>query len=241
MLARMSGPALRQPLEMELFEGPFDLLLTLLLREEIDLFELPLADLVEAALGEPAEPVWDADTTGELVIVLSALAEIKLRRLLGEPVEAEPDPEAAEARERLAARVIAYAPFRAAAAWLARRAGERAGPRYRRAPLDSALAAVPRAAPGRLAEVMAPLLVAPPAPSLAHLTPRRISLPQALHRLRAALAAGRAVSFDRLVAGGDRLFEGMTLVAALELARRGEVTLTQVEPFGDIQISPPSG
>jgi segregation and condensation protein A len=235
----MAAPdALRQPLELDLFEGPFDLLLTLVLRDEVDLLELPLIEVVTASLGERARERWDVETAGELIVLLAAMAELKARRLLGEPVDEEPDPDALEARERLASRLIAYAPFTRAAAWLADRARDSAGPRYRRVPIAGAPApAVPPEEPERLREAMRALLAAPPAPSLAHLTSRRVSVPEAIDRLQAALARARSVSFDDLTAGAGPLEEAVTLMATLELARRGDVTLAQAEPFGDIAIT----
>ena len=235
----MAAPdALQQPMELDLFEGPFDLLLTLVLRDEVDLLELPLLEVVTGALGERARERWDTETAGELIVLLAAMAELKARRLLGEPVDEEPDPDALEARERLAARLIAYAPFPRAAVWLADRSratpparatgGCRSRARRRRP--------CPREAPGSLRDAMRALLAAPPAPSLAHLTSRRVSLPEAIARLQAALARARSVSFDALTAGAGRLEEAITLMATLELARRGEVTLAQAEPFGDIAI-----
>ena len=231
--------ALQQPIELDLFEGPFDLLLTLVLREEVELLELPLLEVVTAALGERARERWDTDTAGELIVLLAAMAELKARRLLGEATDEEPDPDALEARERLAARLVAYAPFQRAAGWLAERQRASAGPRYRRVPLEGAAPPpVPVEPPARLAEAIGALLVAPPAPSLAHLTNRRVSVPEALVRLQQALARARSVSFEALVEGSDPLEEAVTLMAALELARRGDVTLVQPEPFGDIAIRP---
>ena len=229
---------LQQPLALDVFEGSLDLLVTLLLREEVDLFELALAELIGAALGESALERFDAATASELVVLLAALAELKSRRLLGEAEDEEPDEDALEARERLA-RHLAAAPYRKAAAWLAERGAACAGHRYRRLPLDPAAApAPPPGDPATLAAAMDRLLRARPAPSLAHLTPRRVSLPALLLRLRTALRQGRTLSFDALVDGVDRLEEAMMLLAALEVARRGEVRLEQAAPFGDIAIIP---
>jgi segregation and condensation protein A len=203
----------------------------------VDLLELPLLEVVRAALGERARERWDTETAGELIVLLAAMAELKARRLLGEPLDEEPDPDALEARERLAARLVAYAPFPRAGAWLASRARERAGPRYRRVALEGV--PPPRARrepPESLRDAMRALLAAPPAPSLAHLTPRRVSLPEAIGRLQAALARARSVSFEALTAGAGRLEQAVVLMATLELARRGDVTLDQAERFGDIAI-----
>ncbi|WP_217913024.1 segregation and condensation protein A [Miltoncostaea marina] len=234
--------ALQQPIELDLFEGPFDLLLTLVLRDEVDLLEVPLVEVVTAALGDGASERWDTDTAGELIVLLAAMAELKARRLLGEPGEEEPDPDTLEAREALAARIVAYAPFQRAAGWLAARATECAGPRYRRVPLAGAPPAPPpHEDAARLREAMLPLLKAPPAPSLTHLTSRRISMPAALARLQAAMTRARSISFDAFTAGLEPLEEAISLMAALELARRGEVTLAQAEPFGDIAITGTGG
>ena len=228
---------LQQDVDLDLFQGPFDLLLTLVIREEVDLFELPLAELIHAALGDHAGERWDAATTSELVVVLASVAELKARRLLGEPEEEEPDPDAAEARERLVARLIAYAPFQAAAAWLAERAAATAGARYRRVPLAAGVAPPPKGDPQDLVEALHRMLHARPEPSLTHMGHGRVSMPELLGRLRDALAVGRDVSFDAVVDGRTPLEEALTLVAALELARRGEVRLSQAVPFGDITIA----
>jgi len=230
--------ALQQQIELDLFEGPFDLLLTLVLRDEVELLEVPLLEVVTAALGENARERWDTDTAGELIVLLAAMAELKARRLLGEPGEEEPDPDTLEAREALAARLVAYAPFQRAAEWLAERARDNVGPRYRRVPIPGAPPPPPAAEDvARLREAILPLLKAPPAPSLTHLTSRRVSMPAALQRLQAALTRARQVSFDAMTAGFAPLEEAIALMAALELARRGDVTLAQAEPFGDIAIT----
>lgn len=228
---------LQQDVDLDLFQGPFDLLLTLVIREEVDLFELPLAELIHAALGEHAGERWDAATTSELVVVLASVAELKARRLLGEPEEDEPDPDAAEARERLVARLIAYAPFQAAAAWLAERADATSGARYRRVPLTLRQAPPPKGDPRELVDALHRLLRARPEPSLTHMGQARISMPELLGRLRNALAVGREVSFDAVVDGRTPLEEALTLMAALELANRREVRLSQAVPFGDITIA----
>ena len=230
---------LQLPVELDLFQGPFDLLLTLLLREEVDLFELPLADLVQTALGDDALERWDLATAGELIVILAALAELKARLLLGEALDEEPDPDAIEARERLIGRLVAYAPYQRAALWLSERSEAEVGPRYRRVALVQIGALPPpREDPVRLAGSLTALFVAAPAPSLDHLTSREVSVPALLQRLRDALMRGATLSFNRVVAGQTRLEEAMTLIAILELARRGEATLDQPEAFGDISVVP---
>jgi segregation and condensation protein A len=232
---RVADP-LRLPLELDLFEGPLDLLLTLVLREEIELAELPLRDLVEATLRGPDE--WDPPTTGELVLLLCSLVELKARRLVGEDDEDDyaPDPDAELVRERLAAQLIAFAPFQRAGMWLSMQDGIDGAVRYRRVPLDRAAALQAPHAPNELSEAIIRLMVAPPMPSMGHMNRERINVGEIVAELRGALRRTGRVSFDELTDGTDRLAQGMTLMACLELARRGEANLAQPVPFGDITV-----
>lgn len=231
----LSRDPLRLPLELDLFEGPLDLLLTLVLREEVDLAELPLAEVVGATL-EGGEP-WDPPTAGELILLLAAVVELKARRLVGDEEEdLTPDPEAEEVRERLAQRLIAYAPFQRAAAWLAEHDGVDGAVRYRRVPLGAAAAEAPAEDPAQLAAAMSALLREPPTPSLAHLNRMRVNVGELVARLRGLLGKSGHASYERMTEGAGVLEQGMTLLACLELARRGEATLHQPVPFGDIAV-----
>ncbi len=227
---------LRQPIDLDLFEGPLDLLLTLVLREEVDLLELPVSGLVDGALGQREEARWDPATAAELVLLLAAVAELKGRIMLGEPGDEEPDQDALDARERLAARLIAYAPFARAAEWLGERAEKGRAHRYRRVPLDDAQAPPPE--PGDPDDLHAALqmMVSREAPSLAHMARRKASLPEALRRLRDALGRGPEVSFDEHIGDAGASEEAVALMAALELSRAGEARLDQPRPLGDILI-----
>jgi len=232
---RVADP-LRLPLELELFEGPLDLLLTLVLREEIELAELPLRELVAATLSGGV--AWDPPTTGELVVLLCSLAELKARRLVGDDDEDEygPDPEAELVRERLAAQLIAFAPFQRAGVWLRTQDGIDGAVRYRRAPLALPERALAEHDPRDLADALARLMTAAPAPSLGHMNRQRVNVGEIVAELRGALKRTGRVSFDQMTSGADRLAEGMTLIACLELARRGEARLAQPVPFGDITV-----
>jgi len=236
---RVADP-LRLPLELDLFEGPLDLLLTLVLREEIELAELPLRDLVAATLD--GDEAWDSPTTGELVLLLCSLAELKARRLVGEDDDEDfaPDPDAELVRERLAAQLIAFAPFQRAGVWLRTQDGVEGAVRYRRVPLEAGDPSLTRHAPAELADALARLMVAPPTPSLGHMNRQRVNVGEIVAELRGALRRSGQVSFDEMTNGTDRLAQGMTLIACLELARRGEAQLAQPIPFGDITVRRPS-
>ncbi len=232
-----ASAALMQEVEIDLFQGPFDLLLTLLLRDEVDMLELPLADLIEESVTPSADERWEIDAASQLILLLAAIADLKGRRILGDDVEDEPDPDAIAMREALVARLVAYAPFQRAAQWLADRLRQAQGPRYRRAPPGTAAPVPVRDDPARLRAAMEKMVEAPPAPSLEHMGVRRRPLPELLGRLRESIARLREVSFDQMVTDCDRLEEALTLLAALELVRRGEAEMRQDVPFGDIVIT----
>jgi segregation and condensation protein A len=210
-----ASAALMQEVEIDLFQGPFDLLLTLLLRDEVDMLELPLADLIEESVTPSADERWEIDAASQLILLLAAIAM----------------------REALVARLVAYAPFQRAAQWLADRLRQAQGPRYRRVPPGTAAPVPVRDDPARLRAAMEKMVEAPPAPSLEHMGVRRRPLPELLGRLRESIARLREVSFDQMVTDCDRLEEALTLLAALELVRRGEAEMRQDVPFGDIVIT----
>jgi segregation and condensation protein A len=233
---RVDDP-LRLPVELELFEGPLDLLLTLVLREEVELAELPLRELVSVTLDEANG--WDPPTAGELVLLLCSLAELKARRLVGEDDDEElaPDPDAELVRERLAAQLIAFAPFQRAGVWLRTQDGIDGAVRYRRVPLEIPGRVLAPHAPSELGEAIRRLMLAPPVPSLRHMNRARVNVGEIVAQLRGRLRQSGHVSFDEVTEGRDRLAQGMTLIACLELARRGEARLTQSVPFGDITVA----
>src|SRR5438132_13205566 len=117
-------------LDLDAFEGPFDLLLTLVLREEIDLAEVDVAAIVVAFIERLAErEELDLEACGEFLVLVAALLELKARALFpdeeAELAELEPE----EAAEELARRLAEYRRMKEAAAWLADRLA-RAGERY---------------------------------------------------------------------------------------------------------------
>src|SRR4051794_28796687 len=117
-------------LDLDAFEGPFDLLLTLVLKDELDLREIDVAGIVLAFLERLAShEQLDLEACGEFLVLISALLELKARGLFPEEAAelAELEPEAAA--EELARRLAEYRRMKDAAAWLRERL-EREGDRY---------------------------------------------------------------------------------------------------------------
>src|SRR5947199_5570356 len=111
-------------LDLDVFQGPFDLLLALVMREEIELAELPIAEVVVAYVEHAYDDgVLDLESASEFLVLIAALLEIKVRLLFpGEEDEEEPFT-AEQAEAELLARLLQYRRFAAAARWLTERAG----------------------------------------------------------------------------------------------------------------------
>src|SRR5256714_6976872 len=109
-------------LDLDAFEGPFDLLLTLVLREELDLAEVDVAAIVVAFLERLLErEELDLDACGEFLVLVAALLELKARGLFPEEEAELAELEPEEAAEELARRLAEYRRMKEAAAWLSQR------------------------------------------------------------------------------------------------------------------------
>lgn len=240
-------PALRLvdlELDLEVFAGPFDLLLTLILREEVDLLEVDLADVVISYIDHlESRGELDLEAATEFLVLITALLELKSRLMLpGEEIE-EIDLDPGEAATELLARLLDAHRYRAAAAHLSDLLRAEAPYRYRSAPLPPELrrAALPVAEavydPVRLAKAIGAMLVLPPEVDVRHIPVPKVSVAERLAHLRALLRRG-CFSFDDAVAGADRVTVAVTVFSLLELYKQGELTWVQDEPFGDIQVQP---
>jgi segregation and condensation protein A len=230
-------------LDLDVFTGPFDLLLTLVLREEIDLFELQLADVVLAYLDHlESSGQLDLESATEFIVLIAALLELKSRMmLLGEDEELL-DIEPGEAAEELLAKMLDARRYRAAAAHLRELFAAEDGVRFRSAPLPAHLRRSAAAEPEEgsqdaavLGESIGRLLQMPPAISLRHILVPRVSVAERLLHLRGLLRRGR-FTFDEAVSGADRMTVAVTVFALLELYRRGEARWEQAENFGEIDV-----
>ena len=230
-------------LDLDVFSGPFDLLLTLVLREEVDLLEVDLADVVLAYLDHlEARGDLDLDVATEFLVLIAALLELKSRLMLPHEEEAELELEAGEAAEELLARMLENHRYRGAAAYLHERLAAEEGHRYRAVPLPPELrrASLEHApdgvyAPEALGAALGSLLRVPPPVDTSHLVAPRVSVAERLAHLRGLLRRGR-FTFDEAVADADRITVAVTLFALLELYKQGEATWEQPEPFGEITI-----
>jgi segregation and condensation protein A len=231
-------------LDLEVFSGPFDLLLTLVLREEVDLLEVELADVVLTYLDFlEARGELDLEVTTEFLVLIAALLELKSRLMLPREESDLIDVEPQEAAEELLARMIEARRYRAAAEHLRSRLDAEEGVRYRAAPLPAWLRETELESaeavwkPDRLGAALGGLLRHPEKVDISHLGQVRVSVTERLRVLRNLLRRGRT-TFDEAVRGADRVTVCITLFALLEMYKQGEATWEQPDPFGEITITP---
>ena len=227
-------------LDLDVFQGPFDLLLALILREEVELAEVPIAEIIAAYVERAYERgELDLESASEFLVLVAALLEIKVRLLFPSEDEIEElTPEQAEAE--LFARLIEYRRFQGAAGWLRDRGQTprvfRLGPAPLAPPRPAPLVLEFSEDPWRLAEAVDTLLVPPPPIDVSSVRRPLVSVDVFLERFRSILRDRRGFAFDEAVHGLDRLSQAAAFLAVLELVKRGEVAGEQAETFGPIRI-----
>jgi segregation and condensation protein A len=231
----------------EVFEGPFDLLLHLILREQVDLYEISLSRIVDAYLAEVERlQTFDLDIATEFLLIAATLVELKARRLLPGKDSLDLDEELAlwEERDLLLARLLECKAFKDAATVLRRMADTASRSYPRRAGLEERFAALaPDLLEGVTAEHVRAAYLRATAPrpvprvDFAHVAPIRLSVAEAVAELVEELPGAGRLTFRRLTAGlGERLEVIVRFLALLELFKQGLVELDQADSFGEIEV-----
>ncbi|MGH3008702.1 MAG: segregation and condensation protein A [Gaiellaceae bacterium] len=227
-------------LDLDAFEGPFDLLLALVLKEELDLQDIDLAGIVVTFLERLAErEELDLEACGEFLVLIAALLELKARALFpDENAElAELDPE--EAAEELARRLAEYRRAKEAAQWLRERLATEGDRFFRLGPAPLAPKVETPLAPQdpeALGAVLRLLAQEPPQVSLSHMALHFPPVSQFLERFRAVLRRRSRFDFDSEVRELSRLEQASAFLALLELRRAGELSIEQAAPFAPIRV-----
>ena len=226
-------------LDLDAFEGPFDLLLTLVLKDELAPGEVDVAEIVLAFCEHLAErSSLDLEACGDFLVLVAALLELKVRLLFpdeNDEVELEPE----EAAEELAAQLAEYRRIKEAALRLAERLDRERDRFFRLGPAPLAprpARPLARQNPAALAAALRGLAAEPPRLSLAHMELRFPPVSQFLERFRAVLRRRAQFDFDSEVEGLARIEQAVAFLALLELARTGEVSLAQARAFAPIRV-----
>jgi segregation and condensation protein A len=228
-------------LDLDAFEGPFDLLLSLVLREELPLQEVDLAEIIIAFVEHlDGRGELDLDACGEFLVLISALLELKARAMFPEEEAELAELEPEEAAEELARRLAEYRRAKEAANWLRERLDERRDLFFRTGPAPLAPKAERKLAqqdPEKLVGALRLLAVEPPEPSTGHMALRFPPTSQFLDRWRMLLRRRARFDFDQEVAGLSRVEIAVAFLALLELRKQNEIAIAQAAPFAPIRIS----
>jgi segregation and condensation protein A len=227
--------------ELDVYSGPYEGLLALILKDELEIFEVPLRELVTLYrdTNPPSTPgqspgALERDT--DFVDSATSLVLLKGRALAPAPEvegeEAEEGPSPQDLEERL----VTYLKLRRSAEALGERFAKNAGlypsghalkPRPGRLALSKErLAKSARRAFSRTAE-----------PKVSHLGPITVTVQELAALIRTSLVRG-SLSFEDLVRDMDRLRSAVAFSAALSLAAEGRLTLSQPEPLGPLTLEP---
>ena len=229
------------------FEGPFDLLLHLILREQVDIYEVSLSRIVDAYLDEiECLQVIDLDIATEFLLIAATLVELKARRLLPGRDDVDLDDELAlwEERDLLLARLLECKTFKDVAGVFGRLAddADRSFPRTA-GPDERFDDLMPDLLEGTTSKRIhaAYLRAVTPKPmqriDLFHVAPIRASVADAVDELVDELPRVGRISFRRLTSGlVERLEVIVRFLALLELFKQGVIELDQNEQFGEIDV-----
>ena len=229
-------------LDLDIFAGPFDLLMAVVLREEVSLLELQLGEVVVSYIEHlEREGELELEVATEFLVLIASLLELKSRLMLPGPEDELDDLSPEQAVEELLARMLEYRRYRDASAVLSDRFESQRGYLYRSAPLPTELRRIAVEAatavydPDRLGSALGDLLTEPADVDISHIRPT-VSLERRLRALRDVLRRRTSFDFDEEFGNEDRLTQAVTLFGLLELYRKGEITWEQSQTFGPIQV-----
>jgi len=259
----VAAPARRRPggrrapfeVHLEVFTGPFDLLLQLISKHRLDVTEVALAAVTDefvahlrARSGDPgrAEEEWDLGQASEFLVVAATLLDLKAARLLpsGDVEDAE-DLALLEARDLLFARLLQYRAYKDVSAVLAERLAAFGGSVPRAAPLEPALAGLlPELVLSTTPEQLAELAAAasrprpqPPGVGVDHLHGSPVSVRDEARAVARRLRREGSATFRELVRdAGSVLVVVARFLALLELYRDGAVALEQADALGELSV-----
>jgi segregation and condensation protein A len=230
------------------FEGPFDLLLHLITRQQVDLWEVSLSEIVDEYVATLSEmrAALDLEVATEFLLIASVLLELKARRLLPgrDDVDLEDELALWEERDLLLARLLECKTFKDAAGSMYRmmESASRSWPRVaglEERYFDLAPDILAGVSADRLRDVMQALSAPRPQTRLLldHVAPVRVSVRDAVEQLIDEVPKAGRITFAQLTAGlEERLEVIVRFLAVLELYKQGLVDLEQAATFAELHI-----
>ena len=233
---------MKYKVKLEIFEGPLDLLLYLIKKEEIDIYDIPIAMITDQYL-EYLEmmKLLDLDIAGEFIVMAATLMQIKSKMLL--PPDEVPQEETAEEdpRAELVKRLLEYKKFKEAADELAAKeamASQLYSRRDEEKPvLESEDSPFFEASIFDLLTTFSKILKEVPKETFYKLVKDEFTVGEKIHDIFHLLVNKPRIYFTKLLKEAKSKFEIITtFLAILELIRLKEILIIQKEPFSEIEI-----
>jgi segregation and condensation protein A len=224
--------------ELDVYSGPYEWLLALILKDELEIFEIPLRELVESyLLARRPDAANGLERDTDFAGSAAALVLLKSRTLspaIGADAEGIDDEPLSP--EELAEKLTRYFKIRRAAEHLRDRFASNAGhyaSRHTVPPRPGSLSVVHDRLSLAARQAFSRVLE----PPVRHLGPITVTLQELAGIIRTALAGG-PISYERLTSDMDRMNRAVAFAAALSLAQEGSLTLAQTEPLGQLILEP---
>jgi len=245
--SELDGDAGGFHVHLDVFEGPFDLLLGLIAKKQLDVTLVALAQVTDEFIahirgrGED----WSLDQASSFLVIAATLLDLKVARLLpSAEVDDEEDLALLEARDLLFARLLQYRAYKQLAALFERRFTDEAGRYPRAVPMEPAFAELlPEVlftvTPDQFAAIAARAVTPRPRPTVAldHLHAPKVSVREQAVLLAARLRSAGAATFRGLCADADATIVVVArFLALLDLYREGAVSFDQVSPLGELHV-----
>jgi segregation and condensation protein A len=232
---------------LENFEGPFDLLLSLIAKHKLDITEVSLSTVTDEFIAhvKAGGSTWELEQTTSFLLVASTLLDLKAARLLPQgDVEDEDDLALLEARDLLFARLLQYRAFKQVASVLERRLASESRRHPRSVGLEERFASLlPEVLIGvgleQFAQLAAKALEPKPVleVSLQHIHAARVSVREQAALVVERLRRNGAMTFRSLCGDSpDRLTTVARFLSLLELFREGAVAFEQLTPLGELTV-----
>lgn len=244
LTARFDPDAAPYGVKLDLFEGPLDLLLFLIQKNEIDIYDIPIADITRQFL-EYVEIIQrlNLEVAGDFVVMAATLMRIKSRMLL--PSDPEAEEEEGDPREELVRRLLEYQQFREVAAWMDDQQTEYRDVFYRGTSIDledirkQHEAEAGEFRPVSLFELLRAFkqaMDAAPKVDFHEVTRVDVTTEERAEYVLNVLERRHQVPFSELIASTHRIVVVVTFVALLELMKEGKVRVQQTDIDGELWV-----
>ena len=244
LMAQVGSGAGPYDVKLDLFQGPLDLLLFLIRKSEIDIYDIPIADITRQFL-EYVEIIQrlDLELAGDFVVMAATLMRIKSRMLL--PVDPDAEDEEGDPREELVRRLLEYQQFKEVASWMEDLQAEYRDVFYRGNAIDLEGIRQQQEAesegfqPVSLFELLRAFkqaIDAAPKIEFHEITRVDVTTEERVEYVLGVLARRSQASFYELIANAHRTVVVVTFIALLELMKSGKIRVQQAGVDGELWV-----